>query len=322
MIAAGVGTVFGGLIGGGLYAFETWATGGEFDWGKMATASLAGAASGALAGFTMGGSLLVQGAAMGAVGGGIYGAGMAAQDGKGAGDIALAGIGGAVTGAIGGAAGGAVAGRILGGAANAAKASFGRHLLANTFEGAIDGATGGAIDGYMRTGTLAGAAEGAGWGTLYGGAIGGGMTAGARGVGKVRDGYSALSQSGALGRAYDRMSAFSGRVNSSLSSGGLGGITPRDRGFQKPATVRSASGVKGDFSKKGWEYRIDTNNISQGEGGFHIHVYQKGKEVAKVTGKGKYVKRHGGEILKKPTEIDKIVRKEIRTLVRHAQRNL
>jgi RHS repeat-associated protein len=92
--------------------------------------------------------------------------------------------------------------------------------------------------------------------------------------------------------------------------------------FALPNTVKSAKGVKGVFSEKGFEYRIDTNKITQGEGGFHIHIKRKGKEVAKVTGNGGYVKTHEGKTLSKPQQLPKSVRKEIRKLVAHSKKKL
>ena len=92
--------------------------------------------------------------------------------------------------------------------------------------------------------------------------------------------------------------------------------------FKLPKTVKSPGGVNGSFSEKGYTYRIDTNKITQGEGGFHIHVMKDNKEIAKVTGNGGYVKTHKGRNLRKPKELPKSIRKEIRKLVSHSQKKL
>ncbi len=46
-----------------------------------------------------------------------------------------------------------------------------------------------------------------------------------------------------------------------------------------PKTVRSPKGIEVDLSGR-YTARIDTNNISPGEGGFHIHVYKDEIEVS------------------------------------------
>ncbi|PDS21958.1 polymorphic toxin-type HINT domain-containing protein, partial [Flavobacterium branchiophilum] len=90
--------------------------------------------------------------------------------------------------------------------------------------------------------------------------------------------------------------------------------------FETPKTLISAKGISGKFSKKGYEYRIDTNKITPGEGGFHIHIYKDGKEVAKVMGTGGWSKGHRGNTLLKPSEIDSEVKKEINKLVNATQK--
>ena len=92
--------------------------------------------------------------------------------------------------------------------------------------------------------------------------------------------------------------------------------------FELPKTVKSKKGVSGNFSESGFTYRIDTNKIAPGEGGFHLHVMQKGKEVAKLNGFGGYVKNHKGRTLLKPSQMNKNVRKEINKLIKHVQKNL
>lgn len=49
--------------------------------------------------------------------------------------------------------------------------------------------------------------------------------------------------------------------------------------FVLPDTVESGKGVSGKFTVSGYEYRIDTNKVAPGEGGFHIHVYRKIKKL-------------------------------------------
>ncbi|MEW6173813.1 MAG: hypothetical protein AB1510_12245, partial [Bacillota bacterium] len=92
--------------------------------------------------------------------------------------------------------------------------------------------------------------------------------------------------------------------------------------FILPKTIRSAKGVEGKFSNGNYTYRIDTNKVAPGEGGFHIHIYRNGVEVAKVNGRGGYATSHGGRILQKPSELDKTVRNEINRLVTYVQKNL
>jgi len=94
------------------------------------------------------------------------------------------------------------------------------------------------------------------------------------------------------------------------------------RSFDLPKTVKSGKGIEGGFSVNGFRYRIDTNKVAPGEGGFHLHIYKDGVEVAKVNGKGGYVKAHKGETLLKPSEINKTVRNEINKLVKYIQRKL
>ena len=92
--------------------------------------------------------------------------------------------------------------------------------------------------------------------------------------------------------------------------------------FKLPKIVKSAKGVEGTFSVKGYKYRIDTNKVAPGEGGFHIHIYRDGKEVAKLNGKGGWVSSHGVNTLLKPSQINKTVRSEINKLVKHTRKKL
>jgi len=91
--------------------------------------------------------------------------------------------------------------------------------------------------------------------------------------------------------------------------------------FVLPKTVRSASGVAGNFSIKGYSFRIDTNRISANEG-FHIHIYKGRTEIAKVTARGGWLPMHGGKPLPaKPSTVPSIIRQEINKLVKHVNRN-
>jgi hypothetical protein len=80
-VAAGVGAGVGAAVGGGAYLFHAWRS-GKFSWRGLAGAAGGGAVTGAIAGFTAGGSLLVQGtvAAGGAVAGGIVSRGIETGD--------------------------------------------------------------------------------------------------------------------------------------------------------------------------------------------------------------------------------------------------
>lgn len=91
--------------------------------------------------------------------------------------------------------------------------------------------------------------------------------------------------------------------------------------FLLPKTVRSPSGVQGNFTYKGYSYRIDTNRITPEEK-FHIHVYKGRSEIAKITAKGGWLPMHGGKPLPaKPSTVPKILKQEINQLVRHVNRN-
>jgi hypothetical protein len=100
------------------------------------------------------------------------------------------------------------------------------------------------------------------------------------------------------------------------------GNNPKNNTFKLPKTVKSNKGVEGNFSIKGYSYRIDTNKTAPGEGGFHIHIYRNGKEIAKVSGIGTWAKTHRGKTLLKPSEINNTIRTEINRLVRHVQKRL
>jgi len=90
----------------------------------------------------------------------------------------------------------------------------------------------------------------------------------------------------------------------------------------KPNTVKSAKGVEGDFSVDGYRYRIDTNKVAPGEGGFHLHITRDKVEVAKVAGTGSFASKHKNKSLLKPSEINKTVRREINQLVRYVTKEL
>jgi hypothetical protein len=92
--------------------------------------------------------------------------------------------------------------------------------------------------------------------------------------------------------------------------------------FSPPKTVRSPSGVSGNFTFKGYSYRIDTNRISPEEK-FHVHIYKGRKEIAKVTANGGWLPMHGGKQLpEKPSTVPSIIRTEINELVRYVNRNM
>lgn len=92
--------------------------------------------------------------------------------------------------------------------------------------------------------------------------------------------------------------------------------------FKLPGTVKSGKGVEGKFSIAGFTFRIDTNKVAPGEGGFHLHIYRKNQEIAKITGRGGYVETHKGKTLLSPSQMDKTVRKEINKLVNHVKKLL
>ena len=96
----------------------------------------------------------------------------------------------------------------------------------------------------------------------------------------------------------------------------------KEKEFELPDTVRSAKGIEGKFTESGYTYRIDTNKVAPGEGGFHVHIYRKFKEIAKVTGRGGYVKTHKNRTLLKPSEMNRTVRREINRLVTHVRKKL
>lgn len=52
-----------------------------------------------------------------------------------------------------------------------------------------------------------------------------------------------------------------------------------------------------------------------GEGGFHIHIYRNGTEVAKVSGTGNWAYSHRGKTLLKLSEINKTVKTEVNRLI-------
>ncbi len=91
--------------------------------------------------------------------------------------------------------------------------------------------------------------------------------------------------------------------------------------FNLPKRVKSPKGVKGGFTDPRFTYRIDTNNIGPVEK-FHVHIYLKKKEVAKITAKGGWLPMHGGKPLSaKPSTVPAIVRKEINTLINYINKD-
>ncbi|RLC16896.1 MAG: hypothetical protein DRI57_10555 [Deltaproteobacteria bacterium] len=90
-----------------------------------------------------------------------------------------------------------------------------------------------------------------------------------------------------------------------------------------PSVVKSAKGVEGQFTDPRYSYRIDTNKVAQGEGGFHIHIFREDKcEIAKVSGTGRFVKSHKRKALLKPSQIHPQLRRDINRLIRHVRKNL
>ena len=168
-IAGFIGAGVGAVLGGGGYALNCLLTGAEFNGTDFFVAGGAGAASGALAGFTFGGSLLVQGAAMGATYGAINAGGSTLAHGGSLADAGYAAFQGAAIGAAAGAVGGAVAGGVLGRVGQ----NFVGYAASGFGAGVSAGGVGGGIGGYMHTGTLGGTLYGAGLGALEGGILGG-----------------------------------------------------------------------------------------------------------------------------------------------------
>jgi len=168
-IAGFIGAGVGAVLGGGGYALNCLLTGAEFNGTDFFVAAGAGAASGALAGFTFGGSLLVQGAAMGATYGAINSGGTTLAHGGSLADAGYAAFQGAAIGAAAGAVGGAVAGGVLGRAGH----NFVGYAASGFASGVGAGGVGGGLGGYMQTGTLGGTLSGAGLGALEGGILGG-----------------------------------------------------------------------------------------------------------------------------------------------------
>ena len=92
--------------------------------------------------------------------------------------------------------------------------------------------------------------------------------------------------------------------------------------FELPSSVKSGAGVEGDFTRKGFSFRIDTNKVAPGEGGFHVHIYRDGHEIAKINGFGGWVKNHKGNELLKPSEVAKDVRNEINKLINYVMKHI
>ncbi|MDM8523216.1 hypothetical protein QUF80_07585 [Desulfococcaceae bacterium HSG8] len=88
-----------------------------------------------------------------------------------------------------------------------------------------------------------------------------------------------------------------------------------------PPTVESGKGIRGDFPDSSYRYRIDTNKVAPGEGGFHLHIFQSDMEIAKVNGRGGFVKTHKGNILRKPSQLPRPVLRNINKLIRYVQKN-
>jgi hypothetical protein len=116
-----------------------------------------------------------------------------------------------------------------------------------------------------------------------------------------------------------------GVLRSAVSNKNAGGVDktngPKST-FKLPKTYKRAAGVEGKFSDTRYSYRLDTNKVASGEGGFHIHVYFKGKEIVKVSGNGRWVEQHGGKTMLKPSEVPNLLRTDVNRLIRNAQKNL
>ena len=68
-------------------------------------------------------------------------------------------------------------------------------------------------------------------------------------------------------------------------------------------------------------HRARIHSSTPGEGGYHMHVYDKsGKEVARVNGNGGYSKAHGGKPLQKPSQLPSEVRNQINRIVESNKR--
>jgi RHS repeat-associated protein len=98
------------------------------------------------------------------------------------------------------------------------------------------------------------------------------------------------------------------------------GLKVTQLALRLPSTVKSAKGVSGVLRNTKFNYRIDTNKVVPGEGGFHIHLYRGKTEVAKISGKGGWVKRHEGNLLHKPSQVSKDIRQDINRLVKHTKK--
>lgn len=89
-----------------------------------------------------------------------------------------------------------------------------------------------------------------------------------------------------------------------------------------PPTVESGKGVRGIFPDSEYSYRIDTNKTVPGEGDFHIHIFHGEREIAKLNGRGGFVKAHRGKILQKPAQLPRPVLRNINRLIHYVQKNL
>ena len=89
-----------------------------------------------------------------------------------------------------------------------------------------------------------------------------------------------------------------------------------------PPAVESGKGVRGIFPDSRYAYRIDTNKVTPDEGGFHIHIFHNEAEIAKLNGRGCFVKAHKGKTLQKPSQMPRPVLRNINKLLRHVQKNI
>lgn len=193
-----IGAGIGAIMGGGMYALSCWLTGEEFSWAKFGVATVAGAASGAVAAATFGavaplltstwGGAAIAGSvsygAGGAVHGMINGTGQALIDGNGLQASLLSGAYRAAEEGI----LGAITGGISSGVTNVLPLSmsgFARSAVSGTIGGTISGGIYGGYAGYKNTGTWEGVRNGMIRGATTGAVIGGSLSIASWGVGQL-----------------------------------------------------------------------------------------------------------------------------------------
>ena len=272
-----VGAIVGGLLGGGMYALNCWLSGEEFSWAKLGVATLAGAASGALA--------AVAGAIAGGTYGLIQGFGFALLDGASLGEALIAGVTQGAIGAAYGAIGGFVGGKIL--SKLQAPERWTRLAFAGQYQPLLRGAatsilTGAGVGGTI--GTLNGAISAGyqsiqnndSWGTVVKNTFLGGAKGGAIGIG-----------TGAIGGAF----AFgAGSVVDRITYGKWGSTySNRESNWNKARKQywknNAASGNLGKYTEtdiarmqKGMAPKANPNFTTNGRSSMELHhgrVYQR-----------------------------------------------